>query len=230
MPTLLERANAKITVPPDGYDSDLQGLEKLTPLIKTKPGVVAIVPDMPIERMGTLYIPTSVADHITADIGTVVSSGDDDLFPGDRVLFFPYSGIWFTPFRVGGLKIHEMRFFGLVSPSVDEEMVVKEDTSTPIPAVWRTGGEIKPRKDWVLIKRDPLRTNQGEFGIELPDSHKYRNWKATVIAKGPLADEEIGDRVMYYGPSIVIDLDIVGNNAKDYALIKSGNLLCTLTD
>jgi co-chaperonin GroES (HSP10) len=230
MATLLERANAKITVPPDSYDSTLEGLERLVPLITAKPGIVALVPDMPIERMGSLYIPTSVADHITADIGTVVSSGDDDLVPGDRVLFFPYSGTWFTPFRVGRLKIHEMRFYGLISPSVDEEMAVKEDTSTPIPAKWRTGGEILPRKDWVLIKRDPLRTNQGEFSLELPDSQKYRNWKATVMAVGPDASEKVGDRVMYYGPSIVINLDIVGNDAKDYALIRSENLLCALKD
>lgn len=237
MPNLLEQPF--LTMPPSEYEGGLDGWEWLAERVQCQPGVVAVVPDLAPSSAGSIHLPEQAAANMKPDVGTIVSSGVVGVSPGDRVLYAPYAGVWFCPFSVDGLQVHELRFYGIVSPGL-EDMVVTEPIEDCIPAKL-VADRIVPVGENVLIRRDPLRLTHGSLAIELPDEAKYRTMKATVVAAGPKAFGpdgvsvlSAGQRVVYHGPSLVIGLKGVGErmgiegDLGDYALIKARNLYCVL--
>ena len=237
---LLERANANLTLPVDMQVRPIKGLERLASKIKCRKGVIAAIPQFRPKKQGQILIPDTVSDHICPDVMHVVSSGEEGYEVGDVVLAIPWAGRAFTPFKVGHMKAWEVRFYGLVS-GMNEDKVVLEPVSDCVPAKM-IGDTLTPYKDWVLLRRDALKTTSGFLSLELPDDAKYRTWKATVVSAGPDAEGPEGEafvpgqRVLYNGPSIVIGIKDAARrfgsteDSDDYCLIRAGNIYCVLDE
>lgn len=225
-------------MPPKGYEGGLDGWEMLAASIWCQKGVVAVVPDIQPETTGSILLPSGVGANVKPDVGTVVSSGHDELVSGDRVVFHPWAGTWFKPFRVGCYEVPELAFFGLISPG-DEDMVVMEKIEDVIP-LRLAQDAIVPLGEMVLLKRDPLKTASG--ALWLADDSKERTLKATVVSAGPKAfgptGERLnsGDRVIYHGASILVGLKGLGESMggledlSDYTLIRARNIYAVIDE
>lgn len=166
------------------------------------------------------------------DSGYVVSSGVDGVDIGEHILMPPFSGVWFRRMHLGGYRFWEVRFLGIAD--LDEHVEMDQDASGLALCSISDEGEIIPKWDWVLIKRDSVNEQQGS--ILLTDKSKYRSCKATVVRVGPKCNElEPGDRVIYHGPSIVagfynlttMDKSLDGNN-EDYAILRERAVYCKI--
>lgn len=201
--------------------------------IRGLPGVVAVVMDKPEERKGSILLPDNAAED-RPDSGTVLCAGPDTGFVhGEHVLVSPLAGIWFRNVVLYGYRFWEVRFYGIAD--LDEDLSIRYDPYDEIPVA--VGGDtieqLKPKGDWMLIKRDKNKTSQS--GILLPDKSHYRTHKATVVSVGPKCTEcEPGDYVMYHGPSIMIGFkDLISmipgvEDAEDYCMIKESGIYCKL--
>lgn len=197
--------------------------------------------DVAASSRGSILL-AETTDVDRPDVGIVIGAGEDtDLEPGDHVLVPPFAGIWFRDFVVDGLKLWEVRFYGI--QTVDEYLHESEDIDDVIVARVEEDG-LKPRGEWVLLKRDEQHDTT-EGGILLTDRDCYRTHKATVMAVGtgrerggkivPL-EVQPGDRVVYHGPGQHVGLkglldlypDLEGDS-KDYSLIKESDIYAIIS-
>lgn len=242
MPNMLDERGSTLTLPPPEYVGGCVGWERLAERIRCQDGIVAMVPDTVPDIAAGIVLPEQMAADRKPDVGTIISSGVPELAPGDRVLYLPWAGQWFRPFRVGNLQIHDMRFYGLVSGIVQDK-TTPEPIEDCIPATVNEAAGLRLLGEWVLIRRDPIQ-HQSQFGdmvFDLPDDVTHRTRKAVVVAVGPRAElagypVAEGDRVVYNSASLVLDLRGLGTRLKwlgdpaDYALIKASNLLCEINE
>src|SRR3990167_7156136 len=238
LPSILDARAAFLTLPPPGYIGGCEGWELLSGAIRCQRGVVAVVPDPVPKSGGKILLPGGCASNNKPDVGTVVSSGVDELIFGDRVVYNPWQGAWFKPFRVGVYEVEELAMFGLNSPGI-EDLVVMEPIEDVIP-MRLAGSAFQMLGENVLIKRDAKKTQSGSFF--LVDEDKDRTFKATVVASGPRAMGpdgerlEVGARVLYHGRSLVVGLKGIGERIEgledlsDHAIIKSRNLYAVLVE
>lgn len=240
LPNYLDPRCCVFTLPPQGYEGGCDGWELIAERLAVNSGIVAVVPDREPDKSGLILLPDNASSDRKPDFGTVVSSGEPDLKPGDRVLYAPWAGSWFRPFVVGGYKVPDLRFYGLVDGG-DPTKVVREPLEDILPCKVESR-TLKPIRDVVVLRRDPLKhTTRGGFELELSSESKARTLKATVVAAGPLAtlggrQLEAGMRVIYSPSGLVLDLTSLGaidgwfGDAGDYALIRSGNLFAVIED
>lgn len=240
MPDFNDPRCTTFTLPGSGYEGGCDGWELIADRLMVNSGVVALIPDAEPVKVGRILLPDNAGADRKPDVGTVVSSGEPDIQPGDRMLYAPWAGSWFRPFSVGGYKVPDLRFYGLVDAG-DPTKVVREPMEDILPCKveLRT---LKPIRDVVVIRRDPLKhTTRGGFALELSAESKARTLKATVVAAGPLATLngvtlKDGDRVIYNPSGLVLDLTSLGpiegwfGEAGDYALIRAGNLFALIED
>lgn len=238
MPSALDERATFLTLPPVGYVGGLDGWELLAARMRAMRGVVALVPDPAPSATGVVLLSDGCGANNRPDIGTVVASGVDDLIPGDRVLYHPWQGTWFKPFRVGGYEVEELAVYGVNSPA-NADKVEMEPIGDVIPC--RLVGDVfQMLGENVLIKRDPAKTTSGMF-LRV-DDEKKRTMKATVVAAGPRATGPSGERlepgmrVVYHGVSIVTNLKAIGTSQgigedlSDHAIIKARNLYMVLDE
>lgn len=195
--------------------------------------IVVEMDDWPETSHG-LELPEQVKERLRPTTATVIGRGEDWadwLSVGDAVVVDRAIGYWFVGFDVGGYEANgQVRVYGTATgaslvprhyPAIDAVMGVMEDTG--IKAIGR----------WVLIKREkPAETS---FGLELPDSQKYRSGKATVISgTGKTKGLEIGpgSRVVYNVQAVVTTLYGLKDrypqyegDADDYCFIDSREIL-----
>lgn len=238
MPDFSDPRAAFITLPEDDYEGGLDGWERLAAVIQANTGVVALVPDAEQEKVGSLYVSDLTAMNRKADVGTVVASGEPDIKPGDRMLYAPWAGLWLRPFRVGRLKVKDLRFYGMPDGQLCPTLRLREPMQDVLPAKL-DGREIRPIRDMVLIRRD--KAAKTSFGLELPDDSRLRPLKATVVAAGPDAEWlgrplEAGLRVVYNPSAVQIGLTSLGalsgleGDIADYAFTRSSNLLSVIEE
>lgn len=233
MPDFSDARAAFVTLPEDEYVGGLNGWERLAALVTVEAGIVALVPDKPPEMVGALYVDDMAAMNRKPDVGTVIASVEPDIAPGDRMLYAPWAGLWLRPFRVGGLKVSDMRFYGCPDGAMDATMVMREDLQDVLPAKVE-GRTVTPIRDMVVIRRDKAASKS--FGLVLPDDNKLRPLKATVVSAGPAAKVSPGDRVIYNPSAVCIGLKSLGNvegwegDLEDYAFVRSMNLLAVLDE
>lgn len=236
MPDFREERASTITLPEDDYVGGLNGWEKLAALIKVQEGIVALVPDKAPDRAGSIYLSDRAGEDRKPDVGTIVASVEPDLSPGDRVIYAPWAGLWLRPFRVGGYKVADMRFYGMPDGTVNISGIEREPLEDVIPAKV-DGRTLTPIRDVVILKRDKAAVKSSL--IELPDDSKLRPLKATVVSAGPDArysgDElKPGTRVVYNPSALMIGLKSLGpiegweGDLDDYAITRSQNLFAVI--
>lgn len=151
------------------------------------------------ESFGSLALPDSVSERLRPTTATVIGVGErwfDHLMEGDQVIVDRKVGYWFAGFDAGGYEARgQVRVYGTGTGS---SLVPRHYRALDgIMGKIETEG-IKAIGRWVLIKRDP--PHQTEFGLELPDSQKYRSGKATVVSGTGHPDGleiSVGDRIVY---------------------------------
>lgn len=198
------------------------------------PWALAVEMDGWQESLCGFELPSTVQERLRPTTGTLIGVGADWLehvSPGDAVIVDRAVGYWFTGFDFGGYEAHgQVRVYGTGTgaslvprhyPALDAVMGVMEDTG--IRAVGR----------WVLIRRD--KPHQSEFGLELPDSQKYRSGKAVVVSgtgrvKG--LDIEPGSKVLYNVEAVATTLEGLAHrypqyegDAEDYCFIDAREIL-----
>lgn len=232
------RANY-FTLPGKGYEGGVYGWEPLAKGLKLRSGIVAVVPDAEPETAGSILLPEECASNRKPDIGTVVASADPAYEPGDRVIYAPWGGAWFRPFVGCGVKVKDLRLYGLL-PSDEPEKWDTEPVEDVLPCKVHMK-RLLPIKDKVLLKRDAVRhKSSGGLSLELPDDAKYRPLKATVVSAGPLAmvgDEPLkpGDRVVYNPGSLMLGLKSLGpvegldeDDMDAYGIVGAGNIFAKI--
>lgn len=201
---------------------------------QTAPWAIVVEMDDWPETSHGLELPTSVQERLRPTTATVIGRGSDwaeHVTPGDKVIVDRATGYWFTGFDFGGYEASgQVRVYGTATgaslvprhyPAIDAVMGVMEDAG--IRAVGR----------WVLIKRD--KPAQTEFGLELPDSQKFRSGKAVVVSgtgrvKG--LDIKPGTRVLYNVEAVATTLEGLKDrypqyegDAEDYCFIDAREIL-----
>lgn len=153
---------------------DLELAEKA---IRCLPGRLAVAPDKPREKYGSILLPDTTGQRERPDCGTVVSVGHGErhgleqnipLWPGDRVLLRPCKGKWIEDFQSqsGDFELPEVRFYGVTSHWRHEVL-----------AVWR-GEAWQPLNDWVIVKRE---SNEESNGILIANSGNKRKKNRAVV-------------------------------------------------
>lgn len=81
-------------------------------------------------------------DRLRPDAGTVISSGVEGIFPGDRLILRPYHGLFLKQLETrSGFKVSDVRFFG-VTHEIEHSLIA------------RVRDTVEPLFDWMFMKRD----------------------------------------------------------------------------
>lgn len=162
------------------------------------PWAVAVEMDEWPEQSHGLELPSTVQERLRPTTAVVIGVGSNwepYLSVGDAVVVDRAVGMWYAGFDFGGYEATgQVRIYGTNTGQGARwhyealEGIMGKLEQEGIKAVGR----------WVFIKRDP--PHQTEFGLELPDTQKYRSGKAEVISgtgRTPGLGIVPGARVLY---------------------------------
>ena len=157
-----------------------------TPLGKV---VVEMLPEA--KKMGLIHLPDNVAGKFRPDVGIVISTAPDvyGIEVGEMVVVRPYDGTWIEGFEIPGYTAKgQVRVYGCYSEFQGETQQNNWNDSIPVKI---EEGNMQAVGTKIIIKRRPLVTS--EYGLDLPDSQKYRECIGTVVSIGSGARKVCGD-------------------------------------
>lgn len=143
---------------------------------KSYEGKVVVACAKESEKIGEIWLTDETKDRMFTDLGLVVSSGCDDVVPGDEVIVVPYSGTFVS----NCLGYDIVRFLGSESmggftdlPRLEELIMAKIEEK-----------RIRPIKNRVLVRRDIPSESVG--GILIPKTAmRLPSGVAEVLEVGP---------------------------------------------
>ena len=207
------------------HDIDYEAASKA---LRCLPGRVVVEMLPAKDKVGSIFLPATVAANNRPDVGVVVAHGDDvPLSVGDVVVVRGYDGTWREGFSVGGYQAKsEIRCYGVFATEVSKGAPTIVDWSDSILARLDSDMKIKPLGANLLIRRDPI-VNKSST-ILLPDDATYRTNIGTVVAAGRDCKLEPGTRVVYH-PYGALDFDDI-NGDPDLAIMSENAIEVVLDE